>query len=59
MKRISRISLDEVWKMRHEVMWPDQSIEYIQLPNDDQGIHLGLFVEDSLVSVISLFSYGD
>lgn len=35
MKRIRRISLDEVWKMRHEVMWPDQSIEYIQLPNDD------------------------
>lgn len=59
MKRISRISLDEVWKMRHEVMWPDQSIEYIQLPNDDQGIHLGLFVEDSLVSVISLFIDGD
>lgn len=58
MKTIERVSLDEVWKMRHEIMWPDKPIEYIQLPDDDQGIHLGLFDEDQLMSVISLFIEG-
>jgi len=36
-------------------MWPDQPIDYVKLPNDPQGHHFGLFVEDELVSVVSLF----
>lgn len=59
MKRIKRVSLDEVWKMRHEIMWPDRPIEYIKLMDDDQGIHLGLFEDGVLASVISLFIEGE
>lgn len=36
-------------------MWPNQPIEYVQLPDDYEGMHWGLFAQSELVSVISLF----
>ncbi|MCM4172130.1 GNAT family N-acetyltransferase [Arenibacter sp. TNZ] len=36
-------------------MWPNMPLNYIILPNDEQGIHFGLFLNDVLVSVVSLF----
>ncbi|MBC8768429.1 GNAT family N-acetyltransferase [Arenibacter sp. BSSL-BM3] len=36
-------------------MWPNMPIDYIILPNDEQGIHFGLFVNNTLISVVSLF----
>lgn len=36
-------------------MWPDKPMKYIKLPEDADGKHFGLFVDDKLVSVISLF----
>lgn len=39
-------------------MWPDQSIDFVKLPEDDLGIHYGLFCDATLKSVISLFIDG-
>ena len=39
-------------------MWPEMDISYVQLPNDEEGRHFGLFVQDELVSVVSLFVEG-
>jgi predicted GNAT family N-acyltransferase len=36
-------------------MWPNQSVDYVKLPNDSEGIHFGLFKGAQLVSVISAF----
>lgn len=36
-------------------MWPDKPLDYIKLPGDDQGLHYGLFNDQHLISVISLF----
>ncbi len=52
---IREISAAQTWPLRHLVMWPDQPLAYIQLPNDHEGKHYGLFVEQQLVSIISLF----
>lgn len=41
--------------LRHEVMWPDEDFDYIKLKDDDAGIHFGLFKENMLISVVSLF----
>lgn len=49
----------ETWPLRHSVMWPDRPLNYIKLPNDDKGIHYGLFVDQRLTSVISLFINSD
>ena len=52
---IKAISPQETWPIRHKVMWPNESFEYIKLPTDESGFHFGLWVNEALVSVISLF----
>jgi len=36
-------------------MWPDQPLDYVKLKEDNKGHHFGVFVDDLLVSVGSLF----
>nr|WP_262907902.1 GNAT family N-acetyltransferase [Hymenobacter sp. 15J16-1T3B] len=45
--------------MRHRVLWPDQPIEYVQLPGDESGWHFGAFEAGQLRSVVSLFVEGE
>ncbi|WP_368656807.1 GNAT family N-acetyltransferase [Brevibacillus dissolubilis] len=56
--KITNIDKEMAWEVRHQVMWPDKDFDYIKLNDDDSGIHLGLFKENHLVSVISLFIKG-
>lgn len=55
---IRKINKEEVWKLRHEVMWPEREPDYIKLADDDQGVHYGLYQGEQLVSVLSLFING-
>ncbi len=57
--KTAQIKASQTWPLRHTVMWPDMPLDYIKLPNDDQGLHYGLFVRQQLISVISLFIDGD
>ncbi len=52
---IKEIEASETWPLRHKVMWPSKPIEFVVLPNDDEGLHFGLFDDEILISVISLF----
>lgn len=52
---ITEISARETYDLRHRVMWPDRPLSYIQLEEDEKGIHYGLWKEGKLISVISLF----
>jgi len=52
---IKQISSSETLPIRHKVMWPNKPIEYVELPNDINGRHFGLFVNGELTSIISLF----
>jgi len=52
---IKEITAQETWLIRQEVMWPNEPLAYIQLPSDEKGLHLGFWVEEELISVISLF----
>tara|TARA_R110002049_G_scaffold29171_5_gene99123 strand:- start:2250 stop:2666 length:417 start_codon:yes stop_codon:yes gene_type:complete len=54
-ENIRLISAKDTYPLRHDVMWPNMPINYIMLPNDEQGTHFGLFVNDALISVVSLF----
>lgn len=56
---IKRIDSRETLAIRHLVLWPDKPIEHVMLKEDDQGIHYGLFDDDTLKSVISVFITGD
>lgn len=49
----------ETWKIRHMVMWPDQPFEFVQLEEDNSGLHFGVFLEEKLVSIVSCFISDD
>lgn len=55
---IKTINASDTWQIRHEVMWPDQPFEFVQLEEDNSGFHFGVFEEDKLVSIVSCFIDG-
>ncbi len=55
---IKQITYSEVLPIRHKVMWPNKPIEYVELPNDKNARHFGLFVNKEMTSIISLFAEG-
>ena len=56
---LKQIQAYETRALRHKVMWPDKPIDFVILPNDADGLHYGLFENQQLISVISLFVDGD
>ena len=56
---IRPIAPARTYALRHAVLWPDKSLAYVQLPDDDAGRHFGAFVAGVLVAVISLFMEAD
>lgn len=56
---ILEVSASETWPLRHSVMWPDKPLDYVKLPEDEQGIHYGLYKSEELISVVSLFVEGN
>ena len=52
---IKPAAIAEVWAMRQAVMYPGEPIEMVKLPDDDSGVHTGVYEGDELLSVISFF----
>ena len=52
---IQAITAAQTYDLRHRVLWPDQPLDYVKLPDDDAGQHFGAFEAGQLVAVISLF----
>ncbi|MGI4863453.1 MAG: GNAT family N-acetyltransferase [Janthinobacterium lividum] len=52
---IRPITPAQTYALRHAVLWPDKPLDYVKLPDDDAGQHLGAFEGENLVSIISLF----
>ncbi len=52
---ISEIKAEDTWDIRHRVMWPDMPFNFVKLDKDSEGIHFGLFMDDKLISIVSLF----
>jgi predicted GNAT family N-acyltransferase len=57
--KIKNIQASEAWDLRHRVMATNRPFDSIKLPKDDYGLHFGLFHEEKLISVISLFIEND
>jgi len=56
---IRSITAAQTYALRHAVLWPDQPLAYVQLPDDDAGQHFGAFEQEELAAVISLFTSPD
>lgn len=56
---IQKVNTDQILDIRHHVLWPDRSPDFVKVAEDDSGFHFGLYFNQKLVSVISLFAVGD
>lgn len=56
--KIQKIPYQDTWPIRHKVMWPNQPFDFVQLPEDKNGIHYGLFLDDQLTSIVSVYITG-
>ncbi|KAI0352553.1 GCN5-related N-acetyltransferase [Trametes cingulata] len=54
---IRQIAAEDTVPLRHSVLWPDQPVSYVLLPEDSSGLHYGAFLPTSSnpVAVISVF----
>ncbi len=59
MTTIRKVALDEIWKMRQQVMYPAENLDFVRLDDDATGLHWGLYINEDLVSVISVFHRGN
>ncbi|MHC0441315.1 GNAT family N-acetyltransferase [Flavobacterium sp. 3-210] len=57
--KIAVIEPSQTWQIRHQVMWPDQPFEFVQLKEDELGFHFGAFEDEKLVSIVSCFFSDD
>ena len=55
MIRIEQVAPSVVWPVRQQVMYPEHDPDFVKIPGDESAIHLALYEDDALVSVISLF----
>lgn len=55
---IRSIEYPATWPIRHQAMWPDRPLDYVKLPADEMGHHYGLFFEEELIAVVSVFIQG-
>ena len=58
MVTVKNIFYKLTWEIRQKVMWPAKPIEYVKLSDDPGGIHYGLFKDEELISIVSLFISG-
>ena len=56
---IKSIEASQTWQIRHEVMWPEQPFEFVQLEEDNLGLHFGVFDQEKLISIVSCFVVDD
>ncbi|KAJ7366144.1 hypothetical protein DFH08DRAFT_833609 [Mycena albidolilacea] len=55
--RCSEIDADQTVPLRHSVLWPNEPVSHVLLPEDSAGRHYGAFIKSNPapVAVISLF----
>jgi ribosomal protein S18 acetylase RimI-like enzyme len=52
---IRSIQWQQALPIRHQVLWPQKSPEFCKVEGDENGIHYGVYIDDLLVSVASIY----
>jgi len=55
---IEQITPELTWRLRRDVLYPNQKIFEMEMDEDKEGIHFGAFKDDKLAGVVSLFQKG-
>lgn len=53
---IKLIGFEETYSIRHQVMWPNESVDFIKVEGDQEADHYGYFLDHQLIAVISVFT---
>jgi len=52
------IQWQEALPIRHKVLWPDKSPMFCKVDGDEMASHYGVYLEETLVSVASIYING-
>ncbi|ART81054.1 GNAT family N-acetyltransferase [Oceanisphaera avium] len=55
---IRLIDWQDTIAIRHQVLWPHKAPAFSKVDNDEQGLHFGAFIGETLVGVASVFIEG-
>ncbi|HVS93385.1 MAG TPA: GNAT family N-acetyltransferase [Mucilaginibacter sp.] len=55
---IEQIRPELTWYLRQKVLYPTQKLYEMEMDEDQNGIHFGVFTDNKLVAVVSLFDHG-
>ncbi|QHS62638.1 1-(5-phosphoribosyl)-5-[(5-phosphoribosylamino)methylideneamino]imidazole-4-carboxamide isomerase [Chitinophaga agri] len=53
--QIRRVTADETLPLRRDVLYPDWELSRVKVDHDEDGLHFGLFEDNRLRGVVSLF----
>jgi phosphoribosylformimino-5-aminoimidazole carboxamide ribotide isomerase len=56
---IEQIRPELTWRLRQQVLYPQQKLHEMEMDEDNDGYHFGAFRNNKLVGVVSLFQRGD
>lgn len=56
---IEQIRPELTWRLRQQVLYPEQQLHEMEMEEDNDGYHFGVFRENKLVAVVSLFLRGE
>lgn len=56
---IEQIRPELTWKLRREILYPEQTITEMKMDEDDDGYHFAAFQNNYIVAVVSLFKRDD
>jgi len=56
--QIEQIRPEVTWRLRKEVLYPNEPLHAMEMEEDNDGIHFGAFTDTELVAVVSLFPKG-
>lgn len=54
---IEQIRQELTWRLRQQVLYPQEPLSAMAMEEDDHGIHFGAFYNNWLVAVVSLFQH--
>ena len=52
------IKWNEALHIRHKVLWPNKSLSFCKVDGDETATHYGVYLNDKLVSVASIYIEG-
>ena len=58
MIHIEQIAPHLTWPIRYQVMYPEHDLDFVKIENDDEGIHFGLYYNQKLTGIVSVFNEG-